>query len=209
MPTLCNLQGVEVVQDADGRVHFVADADIDADGANGQSKDSNGKRMFAYASNNAGLDLLANAGYPNGSYRDILVCGSESQPIVFNGGFYSKTTYFDKTKNWNDPDRYLDSYSIPYIVVEGFIRRRAKGIVLGCKARITNTRNGKSMDALVGDMGPLYKIGELSMAAARAIGINGDPRRGGESAHIVQYQLWPGQVAVVNGKHYDLIPAAS
>jgi hypothetical protein len=209
MPTLCNLQGVEVVQDADGRVHFTADADIDADGTNGQSKDNSEKRMFAYAPGDNGLDALRNAGYPDGSYRDILVCGSNSEPMVFNGGYYSKTTYFDKTKNWDDPDRYLDSYSIPYIVVEGFIRRRAKGVVLGCKAKVTNTRNGKSVGSIVGDMGPLMKIGELSMAAARAIGINADPKRGGESDHIIQYELWPGQAAVINDKTYDLIPSVA
>lgn len=212
--TLCQLEDCDVVQDGDGRVHFRADADIDADGANGQSIDANGKALFAYAPDDRGLDLLRNAGYPAGCYRDILVCSVHDRPMVFpakegsggsNVGYYSKTAYFRRDADPFHPDRYLDSAAIPFIVVENFIRRRAKGIVLGCRARVTNCRTGKSVDAIVGDLGPLYKVGEISIAAARAIGINSDPRIGGEEDHVIDYELWPDEPAVINGEEFELI----
>jgi hypothetical protein len=216
---LCRLENVPVWQDPqefdktrpNGRVHFVADADIDADGANGQTT-KNGQRLFAYAPEDKGVDLLRNAGYPNGGYRDILVCGSNNSPIVFGaGGYYSKTAWFDSSKTWDDPNRYLDSASVPYIVVEGFIRRRAKGVVLGCQARVSVLDNeGKITDstwAVVGDIGPLYKLGEISMSAADGIAIDSNPRTGGTDKRIVLYEMWPGVPAFVNGKTYDLIRA--
>ncbi len=46
-----------ITEDVDGRVHFIADADIDADGANGQ----NGG-YAAYKSDDSGTDYLANGG---------------------------------------------------------------------------------------------------------------------------------------------------
>ncbi len=46
-----------IVEDDDGRVHFTADADIDADGANGHSGGP-----AAYRSDDSGTELLANGG---------------------------------------------------------------------------------------------------------------------------------------------------
>lgn len=203
---LCTLEGREVRQDEEGRVYFTADADIDADGANGQSLHPHtNARLFAYAPQDRGLDLLANAGYPHGAFRDILVCGSQDEPIKFPpSGYYSRTAYFRAGRSPFDPDRYLDSCAVPYIVVENFIRRRAKGVVLGCKARVTNLRNQQTVECVVGDIGPLRSIGELSIAAADAIGIKSNPRSGGQSSDVL-YELWPGLPAVVNGETFDLI----
>lgn len=203
---LVTLQGVVVRQDEEAPycVRFRADMDSDADGTNGQTSDSEGNPLFAYAPGDKGLDYLRNAGYPNGSYRDILVCKGD-RPIVWRGGYLSKTAYFDNSKVWNDPDRYLDSASIPFIVVEGFIRRRAKGIVLGCRAVIT--WRGKSVEAMVGDIGPLYKIGEGSMKLLELLGANPNPKRGGIATFDVDYAIYPGQPAIINGKSTDLIVA--
>lgn len=202
---LCTLEHCPVLQFPDKRVEFTADADIDADGANGQSVDGI-RRVFAYGPRNSGYDALRNAGYPNGSYRDILVCGENTQPINFDGGYYSKTAYF-REKEWNDPDRYLDSFSIPYIVVEGYIRRRAKGIVLGCLAKVTNLKNGKFTFAVVGDIGPLVKIGEISMKTAMDLSIPWNPRTGGMSDYYIKYELFPDTAAEINGEKFRLIAA--
>lgn len=70
-----------------------------------------------------------------------------------------------KSVNASDPRRYLDSEKIPFIVFENFIRRRARGVVLGCRALVTNLETKQSVWAIVGDLGPLYKIGEISIAA--------------------------------------------
>ena len=66
--TLAVIKGITVLQDDDGRVHWQSGAAVDADGANGQ----NGK-AFSYRKDDKGLDALANAGYPNQSWRDVLV----------------------------------------------------------------------------------------------------------------------------------------
>lgn len=47
----------QIFEDDDGRVHFTADADIDADGANGQ----NGGPA-AYKFDDSGTEFLANGG---------------------------------------------------------------------------------------------------------------------------------------------------
>lgn len=210
---IVTLQNCPIYQDADGadgtpgRVHFLADADIDADGANGETLDKAGKPIFAYAPGDHGADLLRNAGYPSGCYHDILVCPNASaHPIVFGGGYYSSTAYQRAGRKWDDPQKYLDSTAIPYVVVEDYIRRKARGVVLGCRARVTNTATGESVDCMVGDLGPLDKIGELSIAAAEAIGIPSSPRTGGEDRRTILYELFPGQQAVIHGETFPLMP---
>jgi len=209
--TLCILEGVEVIQDADLRVSFVADADIDADGANGQ----NGGKP-AYKSDNGGSEALANGGMKiEGGHvvfaepwgKDI-VLQKDGRPLVLADGVIpSRTSYKFTGRSETDPAAYVDAETVPYIVVSPAIRNAAKGVVLGCKARVTNTANGKSVDAVVADIGPRKKIGELSIAAARAIGIPSSPRTGGEDQKTIKYELWPDTAASVNGVDYDLMPA--
>lgn len=182
------------------RVAFLADGDVDADGA-----------YRAYHPNSAkGLDNLANAGRPGhwwGIVTDRFGTPFLQGPNDPAPGFYiSSTSYQNATLPKSNPRRYLDSETVPFIVVENYIRRRAEGIVLGCRARVTNTQNGKSVDCVVGDLGPLTKIGELSIAAANAVGINGDPRKGGTDSPILKYELWPDVPAVVGTEKYQLIP---
>ncbi len=94
-----------------------------------------------------------------------------------------------------------------YIVVPPAIRNGVKGVVMGCKAHVTNLRNGKSTDAVVGDVGPRRKLGEISCACASAIGVDPSPVDGGEDHHVILYKIWPDVPAVVEGKKYKLQPA--
>lgn len=91
-----------------------------------------------------------------------------------------------------------------YIVVPPIIIHGVTPIVLGCRARITNEKNGRSTEGVVGDIGPKAKIGEISRAVAIALGIDPSPTHGGLDDHIVFYELWPGISAVVNGVIYTL-----
>lgn len=91
-----------------------------------------------------------------------------------------------------------------YIVVPPVILRSVKAIVLGCQARVTNLKNGMSTDAVVGDIGPRNKLGEVSVACAKALGLNSSPVSGGIDEHVIHYSIWPGVPAMVEGKRYSL-----
>lgn len=94
-----------------------------------------------------------------------------------------------------------------YIVVPPAIREGVKGTVIGCQARVTNSINGKSTAAVVGDIGPHLKLGEISCACAEAIGLNPSPVSGGIDEHVISYVLHPGVAAIVEGKGYKLQPS--
>jgi hypothetical protein len=185
-------------EDDDLRVFFTADGDIDADGANGQ----NGGPA-AYMEDNSGTEHLANGGMAivNGKVicaedwaRQIVILGPDNEPKVFPGGIIaSKTWYRHLDKAVDDPAAYVDAETVPYIVVPPLIRDRTVGVVRGCKARVT--RGDNTVDCVVADLGPRKKIGELSIAAARALGLNPSPRNGGTDEPELFYELWPGVVA--------------
>ncbi len=94
-----------------------------------------------------------------------------------------------------------------YIVVPPAIVNGGRGVVMGCLANVTNTRNGKHTAAVVGDIGPRKKLGEISCACASAIGLNPSPVSGGIDEHVIKYVLFPGIPAVVDEKTYKLPPA--
>lgn len=187
-----------ITEENDGRVHFLADADIDADGANGQ----NGK-IAAYKSDDTGSELLANGGMKivndkvicaHPWARDVVIIDTDNEPRIFPGGIIaSKTWYRHPGKLASDPAAYVDSETVPYIVVPPLIVQQTVGVVRGCKARVTY--KDKSVDCVVADRGPARKIGELSIAAARAIGLPSSPRHGGTEKAEVFYELYPGVAA--------------
>jgi hypothetical protein len=197
----------DIIEEADGRVHFIADADIDADGANGQ----NGGPV-AYNNTDTGTDYLANAAMKiradgkvvckNANARSIVILGPDNEPKVFSGGMIaSKTWYRHRNRAENDPGAYVDSETVPYVVVPPLIVQETVGVVRGCRARVTF--NGVAVEGVVADKGPSRKTGEISIAMARALGIPSSPRNGGRSKADVLYELWPGQAA----PGYELQPS--
>jgi len=195
---LVEIDGVPVYQDDTGRVYWESGADIDADGANGQNGNP-----FAYRLDNKGLDYLSDAGWPDGGWQNVLIDDGSGHPLTDgDGNCYSSTTYV-----WPDrpvQTRYVDATAVPYIVVNPIVRMETTGVVIGCKAKVTY--NGKSVDAVVVDVGPRDKIGEISIAAAQALGIPDSAKYGGVNSGV-QYEMWPGQAATVNGETYVLEPA--
>jgi hypothetical protein len=187
-----------VKEDDDLRVFFTADGDIDADGANGQ----NGGPA-AYKTDNSGTEDLANGGMKikNGKVicakswaRSIVILDTDNEPKVFSGGIIGSLTWYrHMDKDVKDPAAYVDAETVPYIVVPSLIVQHTAGIVRGCKARVT--LGGSSIECVVADRGPANKIGELSIAAARAIGLNPSPRHGGTETPELLYELWPGIAA--------------
>jgi len=187
-----------IFEDSGGKVHFTADADIDADGANGQSG-----APAAYKVDNSGSEALANGGMRTEAgrvicaepwARDIVILDADNQPKVFAGGVIASMTWYRHPgKAMDDPTAYVDAETVPYMVVPPLVVQRTAGIVRGCKARVT--WRGRSVDCVVADRGPVNRIGEVSIAAARALGLNPSPRNGGTEAVEVQYELWPGIAA--------------
>lgn len=185
-------------EDATGRSYYTADADIDADGANGQFG-----KIAAYRADNKGSEALANGGMGirNGKViftkpwgRDIVLIGPDNQPLVLPSGIIpSRTWYRRLDKAINDPAAYLDSETENYIVVPPLLVQGVKGIVRGCKCAAT--WKGKRVFGVAGDLGPCNKNGELSIAMARELGLPSSPRNGGSDVPDVLYEFWPGVAA--------------
>ena len=164
MPSeLATVNNVTVLQENDGRVHWISGAAVDADGSNGQNGNA-----FAYSADDTGLDALANAGWPNQDWRNVLLDRGDGTPLGDGqGNWYSQTTY-----TWIGrpvATRYVDATAVPYVVVNPIVRRHAVGIVLGCRARLSF--NGNTIDAVVADVSGAGDIGELSIGAGQLLGM--------------------------------------
>lgn len=187
---LCTIAGQTITQNEDGSVKFIGELCIDADGS-----------PRAYGPNGLGLDYIENAGNP-GNWWGI-VTDSEGYPVLQGekdpapGYYISTTSLQDRRYPVTDPRRYVDSEKIPFIVVPGPIVRFAHGSVLGCRAEILNKETGKRISAVVADIGPATHLGEASIAAAEALGINADPKTGGSGLKSFLYTFWPGQTTEV------------
>lgn len=212
---LCSFTGEgfisTVEQYPEGFVRFVADADIDADGANGQ----NGK-MPAYNQFDKGSEYLANGGMEiiNGRvqpkfswYSDIVILdeGKKSIRVFDNGVIGSKTAYRIQGVPTNNREAYLDAETVPYIAVSPLIQQRATGVVLGCLVYAKNLKTGVRAVGMVGDIGPRNKIGEVSIEMARQLGIPSSPRNGGTDEPIIEYTLFPDHRFAMNGVRFPLM----
>lgn len=172
----------------DGSIEFTAKADIDADGS-----------PWAYNPDNTGLDYNGNA--KDGDKWVGILTDQNGKPIIQSPtdpapGYYISTTSYQNIQfPVDNPNRYIDSSSIPFFVVPPIIISSVKPKVLGSKAQITY--NDITIDAVVADIGPHSKLGELSIAAAKALGIPSSPKTGGVDKGVF-YKLWPGETAVVS-----------
>jgi hypothetical protein len=195
---LCTVQNVDVFQDDDLRVHYTADLDDDIDGAREAYRLDN-RRPPALD------DIHASAGYPNGSWYNVVVPdpSNPSKPFVDTDGFcVSMTSYrrpgFAKT----DRRSWVDAGRIPYAVPPGKVRQLCKGILLGCKARITRTTDGKTIDCVCADFSG-NRIGEASDFACKFFDPHLSPSNG-DSRRIYLYEFFPNTPAVINGETYEL-----
>ncbi|MBL9131166.1 MAG: hypothetical protein JNG86_08210 [Verrucomicrobiaceae bacterium] len=192
----------------------LAGMQIDADGANGQT---GGIPVYAPKGYKPEpLDYLANAGEPGNWYGVVTDTGeSDGKPVKQGpngpapGAYVSATSYRWPHFARIDPLAYVDAASVPYIVLPSHWRAQAVGVVLGCKASITDTKTGKVlMAAGVLDFGPKAKLGEASIACAKFFGIPSSPKNGGTSEKRFIYHFFPGVPAEINGITYQLQPAS-
>lgn len=193
--TILKVRGSDVTQDDQNVVRWVAKGSIDADGANGQ----NGGPC-AYREDGHGLDANANAGWPNQGWRNVLIDDGHGHPLGDGkGNWYSSTTY-----RWPDrplATRYVDSWSVPYIVINPIVRKRCRGIVIGAQGWITY--KDKRIPAVCVDVSGADNIGEMSIAAARQLDIPYNPRTGGVDSGVL-FEVEAGVPAHVQGETYLL-----
>lgn len=184
--------GDQLVKGHDGNFYMYQTSykAIDADGA-----------PNAYHPDNIGLDHLANAGYPNKGWKNVLVVDPKQpqKPFVqttgdFKGYFLSKTTLEDKSKPPTDSKRYVNSVEIPYIVFPGnFYSLKGTGLK-GDIGYAYNAKTKKSSAFVFADIGPKSApLGEMSIALAERLGgINVNPRNGsGLPSGDILYIVFP------------------
>lgn len=171
------------VINTDGAVLFTAGMTIDADGA-----------PNAYAPHNRGLDYTANARGAHGWVA--LVTNENGRPVIQRRGvyrgYYVSTTSLQhfNVSDLRSPKRYIDATRVPYIALPMDFAR-AFDINLGDLALVVNKTNGRSAYAIFADVGPKGRIGEGSIALARALGIPSNPRHD-SVADGVTYLVFPG-----------------
>lgn len=191
MSVIYSVKGVPVNLDDDGKVSFMGEMMICADGS---------PRAYHPAGSPPGLDWLANAGSPGNWYG--IATDAKGQPYVQGPhdpapGFYVSTTALRNAGYPpSDPRAYQDSEKVPYIVIPSPLRNLVAPKVLGCKARVTDTVNGRFSDGIVGDLGPANHLGECSMKSADDLFINNDPKHGGCSDPRFLYEFWPGDFSL-------------
>jgi hypothetical protein len=100
---------------------------------------------------------------------------------------------------WHYNGKPINGDVIPYIVVPPQIIKMTPEILGGCVGAAYY--NGKEVACVVGDSGPLSKIGELSPAALRALGLPApQDGNGGLDTQEILYRIWPGVAAKIKGE---------
>lgn len=154
------------------------------------------------------LDYLGNAGHP-GNWWGLATDGHGKPFVQGTGdpcpGYYVSTTAYQRQAfGARNPRRYLDSETVPFIVVPLALCQAVGPVVLGCRATVTYRE--KTVEAMVGDIGPATHLGEASIAVAKALGINADPKTGGSANIAFEYTIYPGQPARIRGEEFPLQP---
>jgi hypothetical protein len=140
-----------------------------------------------------GLDYIENAGYP-GNWWGIAT-DSDGDPYIQtkdkghpDPGFYVSTTaLIDSAYAESHPYRYVHSGEIPSFVIPSSPKF---DIALKDVAYIHNKSNGKSVCAVCADIGPTDEFGEVSIFAAKKLGLNADPKSGGTHENEIVYVMF-------------------
>jgi Fungal chitosanase of glycosyl hydrolase group 75 len=189
---LKTIGGVKIYQEANALL-YLAGMQIDADGDE-----------MAYGPDGVPgikpLDYLANAGKP-GNWWGITT-DSAGQPYVQQpyhrgpGYYVSSTALENPAFPESNPDRYLDSSQIPFFVLPSDFHSGMPSPLtppkLGDLGFAYNTETKDNNAMVYGDIGPKAQIGEASIAAAKSLGVNSDPKTGGTSKPVICYWFVPG-----------------
>jgi hypothetical protein len=188
--------GVTSVQVSPGLVRYTSRAMVDADGA-----------PNAYSLDDRGLDALGNA-YDSASSRWVgVVCsdGACQHPVVqgpndpFPGFLLAATALQDHRFAVTDPRRYVDATRFCFISVSPELTQ-LYGVHMGDLCWVSY--GGRGIGAVVCDVGPHKKLGEISVAGAVGLGIPSSPRNGGVVGGV-DYCIFPGTASDPAWPHGD------
>jgi Fungal chitosanase of glycosyl hydrolase group 75 len=159
----------------------------------GMAVDADGSPHAYHPVKGKGLDWLGNAGNEEDGWW-ALVTDADGKPVVQGAtdpapGFYiSTTTLENQSKRETDTNRYVDSETVPFFVLPS---DELFGAEVGDFGFVINPSNGKSCGCIFADTGPGDEIGEGSIALAKALGLNADPKAGGIDDGLA-YIVFPG-----------------
>jgi hypothetical protein len=150
-----------------------------------------------------GIDCLAAAGYPNGSWwKTVLVAdpGDPTQPAIQQEGpykgFFVSMTSLRNTAHAGpaSPKSYVDAASIPYLVLPAPIYRTDGMGEMGDIGWAMNLDNGRATPFVIADEGPVEPFGEASVAFWKALGAQAPNPRNGEGLPEgrIAYAVFPG-----------------
>lgn len=116
--------------------------------------------------------------------------------------------YYQPASSLKNNGQSLNALAESYIAVPPAIIQGIAPIVMGCQARVHYRNTALLTEAVVGDIGPHTKLGELSVHCAQKLKMAFNPNTGGDdNPDMVLYECWPGQAAVVDGVTYPLQPS--
>ena len=174
----------------DNAVIFTSGMNIDADGA-----------PNAYHPGGGGLDALGNAGGPGNWYGIVTDTGeADGEPIVQGDddpcpGFYiSPTALSDHSLHAFDPNRYVDSGTVPYISIPPDLKHN-QNVRLGDLCVVFY--KDMMTYGIVADIGPHGRYGEASICTAQRLSIPDSPRNGGVGSGVTYWIMtgtgkgWP------------------
>lgn len=149
----------------------------------GMTIDADGAYRAYHPDSKKGLDYLANAGRPGKWWGVVTGNGNQSgTPVVQSttdpapGFFVSATALVNPDYGVANPRRYVDSESVPFLVLPG---GSTFGAELGDFGYVVNFQEKRGCGAVFADIGPRDHIGEGSIALAKALCIPSNPRKGG------------------------------
>jgi hypothetical protein len=184
----------------------------------GMAIDADGAYRAYHPDNRLGLDSIEHAGHPGNWWALATDTGDTSgRPVIQKksdpapGYYVSMTSLYDSSiADEHNPRRFVDAASIPYVVLppEGF--KHAK---LGDFASIMNLENGKIAAGIVADeSAPELPMGEGSIALAKMLDIDPNPRTGGTDRGVA-YVIYPrsgngkprplGEIAKISQAYFD------
>ena len=145
--------------------------------------DADGAPKAYHKDPDKGLDYLRYAGKP-GNWWALATDNkaSNGNPLIQKpsdpapGYYISTTALVDGSKRYEDPNRYVNSETVPYIVIPKYF---AGDFKKGDIALVINKNNNKRCYAITADVGDKDKIGEGSIYLALQLGINSSPKNGG------------------------------